>query len=251
MTVDKNEITNVVELAIKNGYIHVDTALAYDNEKGVGEAIRNSGIAREEIFVTSKIPAEMKSYDDAKQAFETSFNNLGLDYIDLMLIHAPRPWREMFSKTDKKYYEENIAVWKLLEEKYNEGLVKSIGISNFSIDDTQNIIDNCEIVPMVNQVKLHIGDSKPELLAYCKEHNIIVEAYSPIATGRLLNNQEVLAIAEKLSKSIPQICIRYVLQKNTVALPKTVHEKYMIQNADVDFVISKEDIKILDNIELL
>ena len=248
--IHNNEVTDAVRIALKNGYRHIDTAAAYGNEEGVGDAVRVSGLERSEVFITTKIPAEHKSYDKAVKSIEESLERLNLEYIDLLLVHAPKPWVRMFIGTSRMYFEENAAVWKAMEEAYKAGTVKAIGVSNFSVADIRNIQEHCTVIPMVNQIKFHIGWTQDEVTAYCKELGIVVEGYSPIATGALMHNQEVASVAQKYDKSIAQLCIRYDLQKGALPLPKSTHEEYIIQNADVDFEITDEDMRLLDSIEL-
>lgn len=168
---------------------------------------------------------------------------LGLDYIDLMLIHSPQPWAEW--RDDKRYFEENIQVWKALEDAYTAGKIKAIGVSNFLIDDLENLLSHCEIKPMVNQLLIHIGKTPAELIAYCKEQNIVVEAYSPIAHGEALKNETIVAMAQKYGVSVPQLCIKYVLNLGTVVLPKTANVEHMQNNANLNFEISNEDMETL------
>lgn len=248
--VSNEDATPAVQTALKIGYRHIDTAAAYENEKGVGKGIKESGIPREEIYITSKIPAEVKSYEEAKEVIEQSLENLGVDSIDLMLIHAPRPWSEM-GECAKTYYEENLAVWKALEEGYKEGKLKAIGVSNFEVHDLQNILSGCEIKPMANQVRIHIGHTPKDVMDLCKAEGIQIEAYSPIFTGRLLDKPEVATMADKYGVSIPQLCVRYVLQLGAVALPKTTKEAHMRQNAEVNFEISAEDMERLASLEIV
>lgn len=243
------EVFEPVAMALRNGYRHIDTAAAYGNEAGVGEAVRASGIARDQLYITTKVPAELKSYEEAKHSIERSLELLDLEYIDLILIHAPKPWSEMFTDTTNTYYEENVAVWKALEDAYRAGTVKSIGVSNFSVEDLQNIQSHSDIVPAVNQIRYHIGHTQDEIVAYCKANNILVEGYSPIATGKLLHNDVVARIAKTYNKSVAQICIQYLLQNGILPLPKSTHEEYIIQNADLDFVISDDDIAALNDLE--
>ena len=184
--IDDDKVDNAVISAVKIGYRHIDTAQAYGNEKGVGAGIKNCGISREDLFVTSKVAAEAKTYDAAAKSIDESLEKMGLQYIDLMLIHSPQPWAEW--RDDKRYFEENIQVWKALEDAYMAGKIKAIGVSNFLIDDLENLLSHCEIKPMVNQLLIHIGNTPAELIAYCKEQNIVVEAYSPIAHGEALKN---------------------------------------------------------------
>jgi diketogulonate reductase-like aldo/keto reductase len=236
---------NSVAAALKNGYRHIDTALAYGNEESVGRAIRDSGIPRSEIFVTSKLPAEIKNYRNAHVSFKITMNKIGLEYIDLYLIHAPWPWNQI--GTD--YTKENIEVWKAMEEIYDSSAAHSVGISNFNVADINAILDNCRIRPMVNQIKLHIGHRQEEITEHCRSNNIVVEGYSPLATGRILNDRSIAAVAEKYSKSVAQLSIRYVLQKVALPLPKSTHAEYIKQNLDVDFEISEDDMKYLDNLQ--
>ncbi|MBP5242152.1 MAG: aldo/keto reductase [Clostridia bacterium] len=235
--------------AIKTGYRHIDTALGYGNEKGVGAGVRNSGVAREEIFVTTKIPAEVKSYAAAKEAIAQSLENLNIGYIDLLLIHAPRPWDEMHAGGKKPYADENFAVWTAMEEAFNAGMVRAIGVSNFEIFDMENIVSRCKIQPMVNQYRMFLGNFQAEIVNYCRAHNMLAEAYSPIATGRLARNEKVIKIAEKYGASGAQLSIRYLLQKGVLPLPKTTHEEYMRQNAAVEFTLSDADMGILDSLK--
>ncbi len=236
---------NSVSVALKAGYRHIDTAQAYGNEASVGQAILDSGIPRSEIFVTSKLPAEIKSYDKAVRRAQFTMKQIGLDYIDLYLIHAPWPWTEIGAD----YTKENIAVWKAMEEFYQSGKTRSIGISNFNVRDIDAILENSRIRPMVNQIKLHISHPQEEIVSHCVKNDILVEGYSPLATGRLLNNKEIGRIAEKYGKSVAQLSIRYVLQKGALPLPKSTHPEYIRHNLDVDFEITAEDIKFLDGLK--
>lgn len=243
--ISDEDAEGAVKTALEIGYRHIDTAVGYGNESGVGRGIKASGIPREEIYITSKIPAEVKNYEEAKKVIEQSLERLDVDYLDLMLIHAPRPWSEMYPEAPNRYYEENPQVWKALEEAYKAGKIKAIGVSNFDVDDLNNLLGKCEIKPMANQIRIHIGHTPKEVMDLCKAEEIQVEAYSPIFTGRLLDNKEVAGMAEKYGVSIPQLCVRYVLQLGCVALPKTTKEAHMRQNAEVAFEISAEDMKAL------
>ena len=236
---------NSVKEALKAGYRHIDTAQAYGNEASVGQAIRDSGIDRSEIFVTSKLPAEIKSYFRAGRHAEFTMKKIGLDYIDLYLIHAPWPWTEIGAD----YTKENIEVWKAMEEFYESGKTRSIGISNFNVKDIDAILENCRIKPMVNQIKLHIGHPQEEIVSHCVKNDIIVEGYSPLSTGKLLKNGEVAKIAGKYGSSVAQLSIRYVLEKGALPLPKSTHPEYIRQNLDVDFEISTEDMQHLDSLK--
>jgi diketogulonate reductase-like aldo/keto reductase len=236
---------NSTREALKVGYRHIDTAQAYGNEASVGKAILDSGIPRSEVFVTSKLPAEIKNYDRALRRADLTMKNIGLEYIDLYLIHAPWPWTEI--GTD--YTKENIEVWRAMEEFYESGKTRSIGISNFNIKDTEAILETCHIRPMVNQIKLHIGHNQEEITGFCRRNNILVEGYSPLATGKILNNHKIARIAEKYGKSVAQVSVRYVLQKGALPLPKSVHPEYIRQNFGINFEISEDDIRLLDNLK--
>ena len=236
-------VERTVESAISVGYRHIDTAAAYENESGVGRGVKASGVAREELFITSKIPAEYKTYEISKKTIEESLTFLQTDYIDLMLIHAPRPWDEMNDDCRKTYHEENAEVWRALEEEYEAKKFRAIGVSNFSVDDLKNLMARGKIKPMVNQISCFIGRTPLEVLNFCKENDIVVEAYSPIATGALLKNTGIGEMAKKYGVSIPRLCIKYVLQLGTVALPKTTHKEYMEENAKLDFQISQSDME--------
>lgn len=238
------EAYNSVKWALEAGYRHIDTAMAYGNEESVGKAIRDSGIPREEIFVTTKLPAEKKGYDIAHECFRKSLDALGLDYIDLYLIHAPWPW----NRIGLDCTEGNIESWKAFEEIYESGKVKAIGISNFEPKHIKPILENCKYVPMVNQIRLHVGERQEETVDFCNKHDILITAYSPLATGRILDKKEIVEMAEKYNVTPAQLCIRYCLQKNTVVIPKSTKKERIISNADVDFVINDKDMKVLDRL---
>lgn len=241
-----DEAYNATAFALKSGYRHIDTARVYGNEESVGKAITDSEIAREDIFLTTKLPSDIKTYEGALEAFEISIATLGVDYVDLYLIHAPWPW------TDRggDYTEGNIAAWKALEEIYHSGRAKAIGVSNFSVSDIQAILDNGTVVPAANQIKFFIGNTeKEDPTLFCQSQGILIEAYSPLATGRILDKPEVQAIADKYGKSVAQISIRYTIQRGTVTLPKSTHEEYILQNADIDFEIDDEDMTYLDGLK--
>jgi diketogulonate reductase-like aldo/keto reductase len=240
-----DEVYHSVLSALEVGYRHIDTAEGYGNEKGVGRAVRDSGIPREEIFITSKLESHIKSYEGAQEAFAKTLEELGFDYVDLFLIHAPWPWSEMGKNCD----EGNVQAWKAMEEFYKEGKARAIGVSNFSPTDIENIIKHTEIVPHVNQIGYFIGLDQSETIEYCNEKDIFIEAYSPLGIGYLLNNKDIQRIAQKYHKSTAQICIRYLLQKGTAPLPKTTKKHRMVENSSVDFEIKQEDMDYLDTIK--
>lgn len=241
--IEDNYAADAVKQAVLLGYRHFDTAQAYGNEAGVGAGIRNCGIQREEIFVTSKVAAEAKSYEAAAKSIDESIKKMGLDYIDMMIIHSPQPWDSW--RGDKKYYAENKEVWKALENAYKAGKLKAIGVSNFLVEDLEHLLEGCEIQPMVNQILTHIGNTPAELIQYCEERNILVEAYAPIAHGEALKNETIVSMAEKYGVTVAQLCIKYVLELGTVALPKTANPVHMEDNAKLDFTISHDDMEIL------
>lgn len=240
-------VEQVVLDALEVGYRHIDTAQVYGNESGVGRGIHKSLLKREEIFITSKVDADIKDYETAKASIEKSLELMGVEYIDLMLIHGPQPWLEFRSKN--RYFEENIQVWKALEEAYKVGKVRAIGVSNFLKDDLENLVKHVEIKPMVNQILTHISNTSFDLIEFCQKQDIVVEAYSPMGHGAILDHPVIQSLADKYQKSVPAICIRYVLQLNTIALPKTKTKAHMLDNADVDFVISDEDMEMLKQLE--
>lgn len=244
--IDDDKVADAVKAAADLGYRHFDTAQAYGNERGVGEGIRTCGIPREELFVVSKVAAEHKTYEDAKASIDKTLSDMGLDYLDMMIIHSPQPWIEV-NQSDDRYVEGNRAAWKALEEAYKEGKLKAIGVSNFQIGDIESLLETCKIKPMVNQILLHISNTPLELVEYCQKNGIAVEAYSPIAHGEILQQPEIAAMAEKYGVSVPQLCIRYTLQLGAISLPKTGNPEHMKTNAGVDFEISAEDMEVLKN----
>ncbi|WP_278265280.1 aldo/keto reductase [Nocardia sp. AG03] len=240
--IDDDKAADAVVAAIEIGYRNIDTAQAYGNERGVGDGIRGSGIARGDLFVSTKLAAEIKDYDRAVAAIDTSLETLGLDHIDLMLIHSPQPWRD-FRGGD--YAEGNREAWHALENAYTTGKLRSIGVSNFEQHDLDNILTVATIAPQVNQLLVHAGNTPTELITYCQDNNVLVEAYSPIAHGEILNNPDVAAMADRYGVSVPQLCIRYTLQLGTVSLPKTANPDHMRSNAQLDFEITDDDMDAL------
>ena len=242
--IDDDKVADAVKAAVKIGYRHFDTAQAYGNERGVGEGIRTCGIPREELFVVSKVAAEHKTYEEAKAGIDETLEKMGLDYLDMMIIHSPQPWVKV-NQCEDRYVEGNRAAWKALEDAYNEGKLKAIGISNFQTGDIESLMETAQIKPMVNQVLCHISNTPLELIEFCQKNNIAIEAYSPIAHGEILNQPEIKAIAEKYGVTVPQLCIRYTLQIGAISLPKTANPEHMKTNAEVDFAISAEDMETL------
>ncbi|MBF6147544.1 aldo/keto reductase [Nocardia nova] len=244
--IDDHEAARAVADAVDIGYRNIDTAQAYGNERGVGEGVRTSGVARDDLFVSSKLAAEIKNYPDAAAAIDRSLETMGLDHIDLMLIHSPQPWAD-FRGGD--YAEGNREAWRALEDAYRAGKLRSIGVSNFEQHDLDNILSACTVAPQVNQLLVHVGNTPADLIAYCEDKNILVEAYSPIAHGEILENQDLAAMADHYGVTVPQLCIRYTLQLGTLPLPKTANPDHMRSNAQVDFVIADDDMRALRNME--
>jgi diketogulonate reductase-like aldo/keto reductase len=245
--ISNEDVVQAVKDAAKLGYRHIDTAQAYQNESGVGDGVRSCGVKRENMFVTTKLAAEVKSYEKAVVSIDRSLETLGLDYIDMMIIHSPQPWKEF--REEDRYFEGNREAWRALEEAYEAGKLRAIGLSNFEKADIDNILESCSVKPMVNQILAHISNTPKDLIQYTQEKGILVEAHSPIAHGELMKNQEVTKIAESYGVSVPQLSIRYVLQLGLLPIPKTANPAHMKNNADVDFVISEEDMKYLKNVD--
>ena len=230
--IDDDKAAEAVKVAVELGYRHIDTAQAYGNERGVGEGVRTCGVPREELFVVSKVAAEHKTYEEAMAGINKTLEIMGLDYLDMMIIHSPQPWVEV-NQSENRYVEGNRAAWKALEDAYKAGKLKAIGVSNFQIGDLESLMETAEIKPMVNQVLCHIRNTPAELIDYCQKHDIVVEAYSPIAHGVILNQPEIKAMADKYGVSVPQLCIRYTLQLGVISLPKTADPAHMKTNAEV------------------
>lgn len=233
--------------AVNIGYRHFDTAQAYENERGVGEGIRTCGAAREELFVTTKLAAEIKSYRAAEDAIDSSLKRMGLDYLDMMLIHSPQPWTE-FRGTDH-YEAGNREAWRALEDAYRAGKLRAIGISNFEQQDIDSLLSSCTVAPMVNQLLVHAGNTPFDLMRYSGSKGMLVEAYSPVAHGEIMKNEAVGELAAKYGVTVPQLCIRYTLQLGALPLPKTADPGHMRDNARVDFVITDSDMETLKRME--
>ncbi|MEA3387827.1 MAG: aldo/keto reductase [Pseudomonadota bacterium] len=243
--IDDSAVGQVVHDAIGIGYCHIDTAQAYGNERGVGEAVRSSGVARAEVFVTTKLAAECKSFADARERIDGSLKTLGLDHIDLMLIHSPQPWAEFREGGD--FDAGNLEAWRALEEAYRAGKLRAIGVSNFEAPDLDNLLDHGSVAPMVNQILAHVGNTPFDLIDYSRSKGLLVEAYSPVAHGAALNDAQLDHLANKYGVGIAQLCIRYCLQIGLLPLPKSSTIDHIRENAAVDFVISDEDMATLRN----
>lgn len=246
--IDDDKVEEAVKSAVKLGYRHIDTAQAYGNEQGVGKGIRSCDVPREQIFVTSKVAAEYKTYEEAAASIDRSLAKMGLDYIDMMIIHSPQPWDKV-NHSEDRYVEGNRAAWRALEDAYKAGKLRAIGVSNFLQEDIENLWDTAEIKPMVNQVLCHISNSPLELIDYCQKKGMVMEAYSPVAHGEALKNKAIADMAEKYGVTIPQLCIRFDIQLGMIVLPKTANPEHMKVNGDVDFIISDKDMEILKHVE--
>lgn len=242
--IDDDKVTDAVKSALQMGYRHIDTAQAYGNERGVGEGVRQSGIPRDEIFITSKVAAEHKSYESAAKSIDDTLALMKMDYLDMMIIHSPQPWKEV-NQSENRYKKENQEVWRALEDALEAGKLRAIGVSNFLEEDVQNILKTARIKPQVNQILAHISNTPLDLIQYCQNEGIAVEAYSPVAHGEALKNPKIVAMAKKYGVSVAQLCIRYCIQLDMIVLPKTANPDHMRENADLDFEISQEDMKEL------
>lgn len=242
---DPGQAYEATAAALACGYRHVDTARVYGNEEEVGRAVRDSGIPRSEIFVTTKLPAEIKDHDEALASFETTMAAIGLDHVDCYLIHAPWPWHDI----GRDCADGNRKVWKALEAIYRSGRARAIGVSNFNVADLKVILDDCSVAPMVNQIRWFVGHTQDAVVRFCEANSIRVTAYSPLATGRILGHPDIRAVAERNGRTVAQVCIRYALQKGVGPLPKSVHPDRIRENADVDFRISDADMECLDRLD--
>jgi len=234
------ELINAVKTAIKHGYRSIDTAAVYGNEAGVGQAIREvmaeEGISREELFITSKVWNSDLGFDSTIAAYEQSLEKLGLDYLDLYLIHWPK---------EGKYKD----AWRALETLYTEGKVKAIGVSNFQVHHLEDVMADAKVIPMVNQVEYHPRLTQKEVQAFCKEHGILLEAWSPLMQGQLLDNPELQKIADAHGKSIAQVIIRWDLQNGVITIPKSTKEHRIIENSSVfDFELTTEEMQQIDQL---
>lgn len=234
-----------VKDALEVGYRHIDTAQGYDNEAEVGKAVLESGINRDEIFITTKVKAEIKNYAEAKLSIEESLEKLG-GYIDLLLIHSPQPWDE-FGK-EYRYEKENAEVWRAMIEAYKAKKVGAIGVSNFSSVDIDRLMDRTGVYPMVNQIPCFIGDTPKELISYCEKKFIRVEAYCPLGHGRILEKKVIKDFATKYGTTPSELCLAYCLELGLVALPKSTSKERMADNLKIKTKISKEDMEYLKSL---
>ena len=231
--------------AIEAGYRHIDTAQAYGNEESVGRGIRESGIDRKELFITTKLWNRNHSYELTMRSFEESMNKLGLDYLDLFLIHWPNPiaFRD-------RWQEANAESWKAMEELYEAGKIRAIGVSNFRPHHLEALLKNAKIAPAVNQIRLCPGETQDETVSWCRGRGMVLEAYSPLGVGRIFEVPEMQDLAEKYGRSIAQICIRWSLQRGWLPLPKSVTPSRIRENLRVfDFELSEEDVQLIADLK--
>lgn len=237
--VDENITKETVTYALDNGYRAIDTAQFYNNEVEVGEAINNSSIPREDIFVTTKVWNTHHGYEETLQAFEQSLEKLQLDYIDLYLIHWPMPMENKYIET-----------YQALEKLYKDGKVKAIGVSNFEIEHLDNILNNCEIVPAVNQVECHPYFQQTALKDYCKKHHIQLQAWSPLSRGATLEDETIQQIANKYNKTIAQVILRWHIQEGTCIIPKSITPHRIKENIDIlDFSLTDDDMQLIASLD--
>lgn len=241
------DFVRTLEFAISNGYRNIDTAVVYNTEKAVGKAIKHSVeanvVRREDLFISTKLWNTDRGYDRTLKAFDASMERLGMDYLDLYLIHTPaverwhEDWREI-----------NLSTWRAFERLYNEGRIRAIGVSNFLPHHLQALMDKAEITPMVNQIEVHPGFNSAETVRFCQENGIVIEAWGPFGNGQILSNEKLQSIAALYGKSVAQICLRWLLQKGIVPLPKSCNEKRIVENTQIfDFELSEADMKLLDD----
>lgn len=239
-TPDGNVARDSIIEAVRLGYRHIDTAAAYYNEQSVGEAIAGCGVKREELFITSKLWNTDRGYDSALRAFDKTLNDLGLDYLDLYLIHWPA--------IGEGGSQINADTWRAFEKVYKEGRVKAIGLSNFLPHHMKTLMETAEIAPMVDQVEFHPGQMQRDVMDYCRENNMIMEAWSPLGFGNMLSNELLQSIAKKYNKSVAQLCLRWCLQNSVLPLSKSVTPSRIEENMNIfDFEISCDDMNTIND----
>jgi len=242
--VSGEEAVAVIKTAISAGYRHIDTATFYGNEVEVGQAIRECGVTREDLFITSKVWKTERGYEKTKASFLKTLEDMQLDYLDLYLIHWPASFCQY-----ENWEEINLETWRAMTELYKEGKIKAIGVSNFLPHHLTALLKT-EVKPMVNQIEYHPGEMQEETVLFCKENDILIEAWSPLGRGRIFENELLLELSGKYGKSLPQICLRWELQNGIIPLPKTMSEERMKENTDIfDFEISLEDMELINSME--
>ena len=237
----------IIKLAIDTGFRHFDTASSYENQVTIGKGINGSNIPREELFITGKLWNENRGYDNILEACKKTIADLNCEYLDLYLMHWPA------SKAVYENWEEiNNETWRAMEYLYETGLVKAIGVCNFKESQLEPLIKNAKVKPMLNQIELHPGLNQKEIIEYCKQENIIIGAWSPFGSGKLLKKEAIKEIAEKYNKSAAQICLKWCMQKGAIPLPKSETKEMMLENLNLDdFEISETDMKIIDEMPFM
>jgi len=233
-----------IKKALETGYRLIDTATKYENEEMVGKAIQQSNVTREELMITTKVWREQLGYENTKKALHDSLKKMQLDYIDLYLIHWPAN-----AKNFKNWQETNNKTWRTMEDLVNEGKIKNIGVSNFWPEHLEPLLASAKIKPVINQIEFHPGYWQPNVAEYCKKHDILIEAWSPLARGKVFENEEIKAIAKKYDKSVAQICLRWVLEHGAIAIPKSSTPERIVENYEIyDFQLSTEEINTINNL---
>jgi len=230
-------VENAVRWALEAGYRHIDTAAIYGNERGVGKAIRKSGVPREDVFVTTKVWNSDQGYEKTLAAFDASLERLGMDYVDLYLVHWPV--KDLYKET-----------WQALEAIYESGRARAIGVSNFLIHHLQDLMTDARVMPMVNQVEFHPYLQQPELQAFCREHHIQLEAWRPLMKGQVMEIPELVMLGEKHCKNPVQITLRWMIQKRVVTIPKSARKERIFSNIDIfDFSLDEADMALIDRLD--
>ena len=237
------KVTEPLKIALAKGYTHIDTAAIYKNEKEIGAVLKAENVDRSKLFITSKCWNSERGYEKAMAAFEQTLADLQTDYLDLYLIH----WPANETQFPDTWAELNAGTWRAFEEIYKSGKAKAIGVSNFNINHLEALFETAEIKPMVNQIEIHPGHSQPELVDFCKQHNLLIQAWSPLGSGRILENELIVSLADKYNISVGQICINYCLAKEILPLPRSSSEKNIEANlTSNNFKLSAEDVKAID-----
>ena len=239
---EEKTLENSISWALESGYKHIDTASKYCNEEFIGKTLKKLKIPRDEIFITSKLWNTDKGYNQTIKAFNETLKRLKTDYLDLYLIHWPKKY--------KNWKEDNIETWKAMEMLYKQGKIKAIGVSNFLVQHLEALLKDIDIPPMINQIEYHPGFMQKETVEYCKKNNIIIEAWSPLGSGSMLDNEQLKEIANKYNKSVAQICIKWCLQNGIVTLPKSTNKDRIKENINVyNFNISTDDMNFINSME--
>ncbi|MFV0143120.1 MULTISPECIES: aldo/keto reductase [Empedobacter] len=237
------KVIEPLKIGLTKGYTHIDTAAIYKNEKEIGTVLKAENVDRSKLFITSKCWNSERGYEKAMAAFQQTLTDLQTDYLDLYLIH----WPANETQFPDTWSELNAGTWRAFEEIYKSGKAKAIGVSNFNINHLEALFETAEIKPMVNQIEIHPGHSQPELVDFCRQNDLLVEAWSPLGSGRILENELIVSLADKYNVSVGQICINYCLAKEILPLPRSTSEKNIEANlTSNNFKLSAEDVKAID-----